>query len=84
MIRTLITLIILLLFNYAHGYTDCVDDGQGGLSCFDYDSGSFTDITPREPEPDGSRTYKVYQDGPTGWLHLGLLEPLIVERVCLL
>ena len=72
--RTLITLVILLLFNYAHGYTDCVDDGQGGLSCFDYDSGSFTDITPREPEPDGSRTYDIY-DYDTGEFGTLRIEP---------
>ena len=58
--RTLIVILILLLFNYAHGGTDCISDGLGGLSCFDYDTRSFTDITPREPEPDGTQTFDTY------------------------
>ena len=58
--RVLITLIILLLFNYAHGDTNCISDGQGGLSCFDYNSGSFTEITPRKRDLDGNQTFDTY------------------------
>jgi len=71
--RVMLTLAILLMFNYAHGYTDCVEIDHG-LSCYDYERRSFTEITPRDPEPDGSRTFDTY-DYDTGEFGTIRVEP---------
>ena len=45
--KYLLTLIALILAPMVHAQTDCTPIGNGGYSCYDYDSGTFSDIAPR-------------------------------------